>query len=87
MSNIIDLPTAKQQVPTTVNGKVPPPRRKNTDLRSREYLTEAEVGKLMDAAKGVGRHGHRDATLILIGYPRNPALSWTQEHPAHSSLY
>jgi len=68
MSNIIDLPTAKQQVPTTVNGKVPPRRRKYADLRSREYLTEKEVDKLMVAAKGVGRHGHRDATLILISY-------------------
>ena len=68
MSNIIDLPTAKQQVPSTVNGKVPPRRRKYADLRSREYLTEAEVERLMDAAKGVGRHGHRDATLILISY-------------------
>ena len=37
-------------------------------MRSREYLTEAEVGKLMKAARATGRHGHRDATLILIAY-------------------
>jgi type 1 fimbriae regulatory protein FimB/type 1 fimbriae regulatory protein FimE len=30
-------------------------------LRTREYLTEAEVEKLMTAAKG-NRHGHRDAS-------------------------
>ena len=37
-------------------------------MRSREYLTETEVGKLMKAARNTGRHGHRDATLILIAY-------------------
>ncbi|MGB7934535.1 MAG: tyrosine-type recombinase/integrase [Gammaproteobacteria bacterium] len=37
-------------------------------MRSREYLTEAEVGKLMKAARNTGRHGHRDATPILIAY-------------------
>ena len=68
MSKIIDLPTAKRQAPSTVNGKVPPHRRKNADLRTREFLTEKEVDRLMVAAKGIGRHSHRDATLILIGY-------------------
>ena len=41
---------------------------RNQDVRSREYLTEKEVNKLIAAARGVGRHGHRDATMILIGY-------------------
>jgi type 1 fimbriae regulatory protein FimB/type 1 fimbriae regulatory protein FimE len=36
-------------------------------LRTREYLTEAEVEKLMKAANG-NRHGHRDATMILVAY-------------------
>jgi integrase len=44
-----------------------PIRPANADLRSREYLTEAEVEKLIKAAKG-GRYGHRDATLILIAF-------------------
>ena len=35
--------------------------------RPREYLTEREVEKLMDAARG-NRWGHRDATAILIAY-------------------
>jgi integrase len=39
----------------------------NADLRSREYLTEAEVEKLIKAAKD-GRYGQRDATLILIAF-------------------
>lgn len=40
----------------------------NAERRSREFLTPAEVETLIKAAEGVGRHGHRDATLILIAY-------------------
>jgi integrase len=39
----------------------------NADLRTREYLTEAEVERLMEAAKD-NRYGHRDATMILVAY-------------------
>ena len=48
-------------------GKLPK-RTKNKDLRTREYLTEQEVELLMNAARKTGRHGHRDATLILLMY-------------------
>jgi hypothetical protein len=38
--------------------------------RPREYLTEKEIERLMDAARQ-NRWGHRDATAILIaGAPR-----------------
>jgi type 1 fimbriae regulatory protein FimB/type 1 fimbriae regulatory protein FimE len=56
-----------RQVPNIQNRKVPL-RRKNADYRSREYLTEQEVEQLIDAAGKVGRHGHRDATLIMLSY-------------------
>jgi type 1 fimbriae regulatory protein FimE len=56
-----------RNAPTTVNRKVPL-RRKNTEYRSREYLTEDEVEQLIAAAGRVGRHGHRDSTLILLSY-------------------
>jgi len=56
-----------KQVPNIVNRKVPL-RMKNVDYRSREYLTENEVEQLMDAAGRVGRHGHRDSTLIMLSY-------------------
>jgi integrase len=46
----------------------PPPRISNAEKRSREYLTPAEVKSIVDAAKTVGRHGLRDALLILIAY-------------------
>jgi integrase len=43
-------------------------RRSNRDMgRDREHLTEHEVDGLIKAAKG-NRHGHRDATMILIGF-------------------
>ena len=46
----------------------PPRKPRNAERRSREFLSPAEVEKLMEAAQGVGRHGHRDATMILIAY-------------------
>ena len=68
-SNVVPLRGQKRAAPNTLNGKVPPPpRKKNKDARSREYLTPDEVERLMVAAKSLGRHGHRDATLILIAY-------------------
>ena len=39
----------------------------NAVLRTREYLTPAEVEKLIKEARQ-GRYGHRDATLILIAF-------------------
>ncbi len=42
-------------------------RRPNSELRPREHLTELEVEKLIEAAKG-NRRGQRDATMILIGF-------------------
>ena len=46
---------------------VTPKRVPNIDLRTREYLTETEVERLLTAANG-NRWGHRDATMILVGY-------------------
>ena len=46
----------------------PPGRPINSEVRSREYLTPDEVDELMKAAGSIGRHRHRDRTLILIGY-------------------
>jgi type 1 fimbriae regulatory protein FimB/type 1 fimbriae regulatory protein FimE len=46
---------------------VTPTRRPNADLRSREYLTEAEVERLLEATKR-NRWSHRDSTMILVAY-------------------
>lgn len=67
-SNVVPLNAKSGGAPALENGKVPPRRLPNKDRRSREYLTEDELGKLMDAARSLGRHGHRDATLILVAF-------------------
>ena len=53
--------------PATVNRTVAPRRRPNADLRTREYLTEAEVKRLMKAA-AANRGGHRDTTMLLVAF-------------------
>jgi type 1 fimbriae regulatory protein FimE len=68
------------------SGKSPPRKPKNAEVRPREYLTEDEVQRLMQGARRVGRHGHRDATLILLTYRHGlrvsevVALLWSRLH-------
>lgn len=50
------------------NKRPPPHKPKNWEWRSREYLLPAEVRQLIEAAKHLGRHGHRDAILIMMAY-------------------
>lgn len=54
--------------PPTIENRKVPVRRANAAYRSREYLSEKEVAALMTAAASVGRHGVRDAALILVAY-------------------
>ena len=54
-------------MPRIVKRTVMPIRRKNAELRTREYLTDDEVQSLIDMAK-TNRYGHRDATMILVAY-------------------
>jgi site-specific recombinase XerD len=57
----------KLVTPAIVKRTVRPRRRRNGDLRTREYLTEAEVERLIATAKD-NRWGHRDASMILVAY-------------------
>jgi integrase len=41
--------------------------RPNAELRTREHLTPGEVEALVEATKA-NRHGHRDATMILLAF-------------------
>ena len=52
--------------PTTPNRTLR--RLPNTAYRQREYLTEAEVERLIEAARKRGRNGPRDAAAILLAY-------------------
>lgn len=45
---------------------IPPKRKPNRELRTREYLSVYEINALREAAKGIGRHGLRDETIILL---------------------
>jgi site-specific recombinase XerD len=45
-----------------------PPSIVNSSVRAREYLTGPEIEQLMAAARASSRYGHRDATMILVGY-------------------
>lgn len=87
-TNVLAFRRAAETAPIIVNGRdarpTPPRRRKNTEVRTREYLTPDEVEQLMTAAGKIGRHGHRDATAILIAYRHGlrvselVALRWDQ---------
>jgi integrase len=59
-------PHLKLIKPTTVRTAMPR-RRPNAALRTREHLTEAEVERLIAAARK-NRHGQRDATMIVAAY-------------------
>ena len=60
--------TPADTAPSTVLRTVKPPGRlPNAVYRTREHLTADEVERLIAAAKD-NRHGHRDATAILIAY-------------------
>ena len=72
---------------------VPPVKRKNIEKRTREYLTLEEVKKLIDSAKSLGRHGDRDALLILMSYRHALRLGevidlrWRQLDLAHAHIH
>ena len=82
----------KLVTPSTVNRTVTPTRLPNGHLRTREYLTEAEVERLMAAARK-NRWGHRDATMILVAYRHGLRVSelvdlrWDQIELASGSLH
>ena len=78
--------------PATQNRTVTPKRLRNAELRTREYLTQHEVERLMKAAKQ-NRWGHRDATMILVAYRHGLRaaelvdLQWSQADFRSGSLH
>jgi site-specific recombinase XerD len=73
--------------------RVPPPRKRpNTHWRSRAYLTPAEVETLIRTARHLGRHGHRDATMMQLAYRHGLRvaelimLRWDQVDRRHGFL-
>jgi type 1 fimbriae regulatory protein FimB/type 1 fimbriae regulatory protein FimE len=78
--------------PATEKRTVTPRRRRNADLRTREYLMEAEVERLLRATRG-NRWAHRDATMILVAYRHGlraselTDLRWDQVDFATATLH
>src|SRR5262252_7316960 len=83
--------------PTYVIGTVadrrrPPPRRRNAEVRAREYLTDGEIARLITAA-GKNRYGHRDAIMVLVAYRHGlragelVTLRWDAVDFAHGRLH
>ena len=61
--------------PTSEKRTVEPPvRLPNSKYRTREYLTEREVNRLIEAAKG-NRWGQRDSTMVLMAYRHGLRIS------------
>ena len=61
------IATSKASAPTIQKRTVARGRLTNAHYRTREYLTEREVERLMKAA-GTNRNEHRDATMILLAF-------------------
>src|SRR5262245_16067386 len=82
-ANIVENLAADRTTPNTVNSSV----------RTREYLTETEIERLMATARKSSRYGHRDATMILIGYRHGLRaselcdLQWSQVELAVGRLH
>ena len=80
MSTVVQLKPSKAEMATVKGG-----RSKNADYRSREYLTEKEIDKLV-AAAGESRNPGRDRLLILMAFRHALRVSelvdlrWQQVH-------
>jgi integrase len=83
--------------PTTVIGTVgdrrsPPRRKRNAEVRAREYLTDGEIARLI-AVAGENRHSHRDGFMVLVAYRHGlraaelVTLRWDAIDFAHGRLH
>jgi integrase len=85
VASVAKTPNAQKR--TVARGRLP-----NASYRTREYLTEREVERLMKAA-GDNRHGHRDASMILLAFRHGLraselcSLRWEQVDLAHGRLH
>jgi integrase len=84
--------SSRSRSPTTVKGTVGHGRLPNAHYRTREYLTQKEIERLMKAASH-NRYGHRDATMILLAFRHGLraselcSLRWEQVDLVHARLH
>lgn len=92
MGKVVALDAHKKGAPNNVLRKVPT-RPKNADVRTREYLLEQEIDKMIKAAGNRGRHGLRDRLLILTAYRHGLRVSelidlrWDQVDLRHAQMH
>src|ERR1700676_5555356 len=85
-------PSSETKAPTIQKRTVAPGRLPSADYRTREYLTEREVERLMKVA-GDNRYGHRDASMILLAFRHGLraselcSLRWEQVDLVHGRLH
>jgi type 1 fimbriae regulatory protein FimE len=78
--------------PKAVNRTLPR-RQRNAAYRQREYLTETEVERLIEAARKRGRNSTRDSAAILLAYRHGLraaelcSLRWAQVDLRHGRLH
>ena len=83
--------TMSEAAPSTANRTLR--RLPNAAYRVREYLTEAEVERLIEAARRRGRNGPRDGAAILLAYRHGLRaaelcqLRWSQIDLRHGRLH
>jgi len=79
------MPLLTPQLPFSAKSpsvSFPPPKKSST--REREYLRQGEIQAMIRAARKVGRHGVRDAAIILLMFRHGlrtaelVALKWSQ---------
>jgi type 1 fimbriae regulatory protein FimB/type 1 fimbriae regulatory protein FimE len=88
------MKTTLRLVPPTIQKRtITTPRRpNNTELRTREHLSEREIGQLIEAARK-NREGHRDALMILMAYRHGLRaselvdLQWSQVDLSHGVIH
>jgi type 1 fimbriae regulatory protein FimB/type 1 fimbriae regulatory protein FimE len=67
-AKVLSVAFTPSNTPFRECARKPPRKPKNADRRSREFLTPDEIELVIKAASSVGRHRHRDSTLILVAY-------------------
>lgn len=78
--------------PMAVNRTLPR-RQSNAAYRQREYPTETEVDRLLEAARKRGRNSTRDSAAILLAYRHGLraaelcSLRWSQIDLRHGRLH
>jgi type 1 fimbriae regulatory protein FimB/type 1 fimbriae regulatory protein FimE len=89
---MLTFPALELVAPRNEKRTVRPRRRRNGDLRTREYLTEGEVERLIETARK-NRWGHRDSTMLLIAFRHGLRASelvdlrWEQIDLEHALLH